>query len=59
VANKTYSLKNQKKLKIFLEKQENDSKSNSKNNNGLSERTPTDKERLLRGLSRLPKSGNG
>jgi hypothetical protein len=59
VANKTYSLKNQKKLKVFLEKQENDTQSNRKNDNGLSERTSTDKERLLRRLSRLPKSGNG
>jgi hypothetical protein len=61
VANKTYSLKNQKKLKIFLEKQENgsDIKPSGKNDNGLSERTSTDKERLLRRLSRLPKSGNG
>jgi hypothetical protein len=58
VANKTYSLKNQKKLKIFLEKQENDTQSNRKNDNGLSERTSTDKERLLRRLSRLPKSGD-
>jgi hypothetical protein len=58
VANKTYSLKNQKKLKVFLEKQENDTQSNRKNDNGFSERTSTDKERLLRGLSRLPKSGN-
>jgi hypothetical protein len=59
VANKTYSLKNQKKLKVFLEKQENDTQSNRKNDNGLSERTSTDQERLLRRLSRLPKSGNG
>ena len=59
MANKTYSLKNQKKLKVFLEKQEKDTQSNRKNDNGLSERTPTDKERLLRRLSRLPKSWNG
>jgi hypothetical protein len=58
VANKTYSLKNQKKLKVFLEKQENDTQSNRKNDNGLSERTSTDKERLLRRLSRLPKQGD-
>jgi hypothetical protein len=59
VANKTYSLKNQKKLKVFLEKQENDTQSNRNNDNQLSERTSTDRERLLRRLSRLPKQGNG
>jgi hypothetical protein len=45
VANKTYSLKNQKKLKVFLEKQENGSntQSDSRNDKQLSKRTQADK----------------
>jgi hypothetical protein len=48
VANKTYSLKNQKKLKIFLQKQENDAEQFNNDNNKLSERARADKKRVLR-----------
>jgi len=50
VANKTYSLKNQKKLRLYLQKQENgiNSQSTGSNNNKSRERTQADKKRLLR-----------
>lgn len=49
MANKTYSLKNQKKLKIFLQKQENDTKPSGSHDNKSGERTRADKKRVLRG----------
>jgi hypothetical protein len=50
VANKTYSLKNQKKLRLYLQKQENgtDIKPSSNADNKSLERTQEDKKRLLR-----------
>jgi len=50
VANKTYSLKNQKKLRLYLQKQENgtNAQSDSSTDNKSRERTQADKKRLLR-----------
>jgi hypothetical protein len=50
VANKTYSLKNQKKLRLYLQKQENgtDIKPSGNADNKSRERTQADKKRLLR-----------
>jgi hypothetical protein len=49
VANKTYSKKNQEKLKVYLEKiKKDDPKPNHKDNRGLGKCTPTNQDNVLR-----------
>jgi hypothetical protein len=50
VMSKKANLKNQEKLKTYLSK--NDSQSNSKSDNKLRDKSPTDKHCNLRGLRR-------